>query len=255
MKKALTLTIVAISIMVLSICSASVMAQESQDNLTETNPQLSSLEKLQAAYNAKEIDYEDYLLSKYYAIFKQEKLPDQYKSMVPVTPIKCATPLISEIKENWSKLSPRTQEQLSFTFKRPTDVNGGIDNQQHVLPKLYTSPGGNFVIHWTNGTDGGLAVDAPPLADSDGDGVPDYVENFADIFDYVWATEITNPTYGFHQPPSDAAELNDANNRNPDGKYDIFVFNMVYYGYANPEQPNSPSYSFIAVDNDYTIAS
>lgn len=250
MKK--VLTIMVMSIMILSTCSASVIAQKSQDDFLEANHQLSSLETVQLAYNVKEIDYDECLLLKYYAIYKPEKLPEQYKSAVPVSSIKSATPLILEIRENWDRLSLKTQGQLSFAFKRPTEVNGGIDNNQHILPKLYTSPEGNFTLHWTNGTDGGLAADAPPLADGDGDSVPDYVENFAAIFDNVWAMEINNPTYGYHQPPSDAAKPNDGNNTNPDGKYDIFIINMVYYGYADPEQhPNSPSYSYIAVDNDY----
>jgi len=248
--------ILLIIIALIALFSVPVTAQDFQDDLSEANNQLSSLGKVQAAYTAGEIDYEEYLLLKYYAIFKPEKLPERYKSVISLPPIKSATPLILEIRKNWTKLSPRTQSELEWVFKRPVDPSGGWDNNQHPLPQLYTSPSGRFVIHWTNGTDGGLVTDAPPLADSDRDNVPDYIENLAEIFDHVWATEIT--TYGYHQPPSDAAEPNDENNRNPNDKYDVFVYDLndYAYGYTIPEQKSffhqhGSSYSYIEVDNDY----
>ena len=207
-------------------------------------------------YDPKETDCEEYLLMKYYEIFRPEKLPEQHKSLESF-PTMSATALISEIRENWNKLSSQARGELGWTLQRPVDASGGWDSNQHLLPKLYTSPDGNFVIHWTNGSDGGLAVDAPPMTDSDGDDVPDYIENFAGIFDHVWATEITNPTYGYHQPPSDAAESNE-NSRNPNYKYDVFVYelNGYAYGYTDPEEKSiihqhGSSYSYIAVDNDY----
>lgn len=160
MKKVLTTLAVLIMIASISISLKPVIAQELQYEHTEANSRLSSLEKIQKAYDTGKIDYEDYLLLKYYAIFKPEKLPNEYKQTMSVTPTKSATPLILKIRENWNKLSPRIQEQLSFVFKRPTDVGGGPDNRQHILPQLYYNPGGHFVIHWTNGSDGGLAADA-----------------------------------------------------------------------------------------------
>jgi hypothetical protein len=119
---------------------------------------------------------------------------------------------------------------------------------QHLLPQLYNST--HFVLHWTNGTDGGSSVDAVSLQDLDTNGIPDFVESSGTIFEEVWNFE-TN-TRGFTAPPSDLNEPNDLNQRNPDGKYDIFIYQMQYYGYAYPEQwPVSPSYSFVAVENDF----
>jgi len=58
MKKVLTIMIV--SIMMLSICSVSVIAQKSQDDFLGAIHQLSSFEKVQLAYNVEDIDYDEY---------------------------------------------------------------------------------------------------------------------------------------------------------------------------------------------------
>jgi len=158
--------------------------------------------------------------------------------------MKCGTMMILK---NRAKLISEINSQLAVASNsRPTDPGGGIDGERHLLPKLYNTT--NFVLHWTNGTDGGNPEDAVPSQDLDGNGMPDIVESFGVIFEYVWDFLIN--ARGFPAPPSDEAEPNDANQRNPDGRYDVFIYWMNYYGYAYPEQyPNSPSYSYIAVRN------
>jgi len=206
--------------------------------------------KIEKAHKKEEISYDKYILYKTYRTFNHKKLEGTPFSVIKGENIhlKCGTSLILEIKRNWKNLAENTKSQLNFIFKRPTDSNGGIDNKQHLLPQTYSTS--HFVFHWTNGEDGGLLKDAPPLTDSDQDGTPDYIENFADIFENVWNFEIN--TRGFAQPPTDENQPNDGNNRNPDNKYDIFVYDMEVYGYTVAEQyPNSPSYSYIGVDNDY----
>jgi len=158
-----------------------------------------------------------------------------------------ATVILLETWKNKYDVALKNQE-LPLLFKRPTDPTGGIDDNQHLLPQLYNTT--HFVLHWTNGSDGGLSVDAVPLNDTNENGIPDYIENFGVIFENVWNAEIT--IRGFLTPPDDSSEPNDSNRRNPDGRYDVFIYNMQYYGYAYPEQwPESPSCSYIAVDNDY----
>lgn len=164
---------------------------------------------------------------------------------------KCGTPMLLEVRENCKSLTLETGSKLGIFFGRPTNPGGDFpDYTQHLLPQLYNTT--NFVLHWTNGTDGGNVTDAVPLDDTDSSGFPDYVEDFADIFEEVWNFEI-NFT-GFHAPPSDEKRSNDEYNGNPDGRYDVFIFNMIYYGLCYPEgQANSSSsyYSYIGVENDY----
>jgi hypothetical protein len=82
-------------------------------------------------------------------------------------------------------------------------------------------------LHWTNGSDGGLAEDAPfQKADENGNGIPDYIERLAEIFERTYDFLIN--IRGFPSPPSDEAEPNDQNNRNPDGRYDIFIYSFDF---------------------------
>jgi hypothetical protein len=159
-----------------------------------------------------------------------------------------ATPIILEIREKWNTLSAGLKKKLEFIFARPTDSGGDWpDYTQHILPQLYNTT--HFVLHWTNGSDGGDPIDAVPLNDTDMNGYPDYVENFADIFEYVWDMEVN--IFGFSAPPSDEERPNDAYNGNPDSRYDVFIFDMNYYGFADPEQWGNSTFSYIGVENDY----
>jgi hypothetical protein len=212
-------------------------------------------DKLERDFESGQIGVSQYLLYKAWRVFDPGKVPEEYALPSEETQLygRSATMIIDEIRENWKNLNPETQNELEFVFKRPTDVGGGRDdNRTHLLPKLYNTT--NFVIHWTNGTDGGASADAVPLGDANTNGVPDYVEDFAEIFENVRSFEVGNR--GFPAPPNDAAEPNDPNRRNPDQRYDIFVYNMSSYGWTVPEhlvaeQLVTPSYSHIEVDNDY----
>ena len=237
-----------ISVFAVAITSTSAIAQKG------ISPRV--LERIQTDREARRITVDEYILYKTWAVFDPQKLVGtRYALSAEETKLlrKCGTPIILEIREIWNKLSPKTKAQLKWVFLRPTDPGGGTDGNQHLLPQLYGTE--HFLIHWTNGADGGLAEDAPPLTDSDADGTPDYIENLGAIFEYVWNFEISNR--GFDMPPNDAdLPSNDENNRNPDDRYDIFVYDMNPYGYAKPEYlvnetPENDKTSFIAVENDY----
>ncbi len=153
---------------------------------------------------------------------------------------------------NWDKLSPEKRNALRWVFLRPTDPGGGYDSNQHLLPTLYGTT--NFVFHYTIGTDGGAAADVPDLTDSDFSGVPDYIEDYASYFETSYGFQTV--TRSFSPPPSDAAEPNDGNNRNPDGRYDVFVYDLGsgLYGVTYPKSSTSPTYSYIDVNKDYNWA-
>jgi len=207
------------------------------------------MEKIQTNYDAGKITFDEYILYKTWAVFSPSKLPSEYQISIEESKYEvCGTPIILEIQQNWNKLSPDTQTQLEWVWDRPVEPGGGWDGNQHLLPSLYGTT--HFMIHYTNGTDGGDAADAVPLADANANGIPDYVEDMGTILENVWNFYINR---GYHEVPSDAALPNDANDRNPDDRYDCFLYNLTGYanGYAQPEQPTSPSYSHIALDNDF----
>jgi len=162
--------------------------------------------------------------------------------------MECGTITLLETRvcqEN-AALGMRSKSDSSFT--RPTDPNGGYDGKQHTLPQLYGTT--NFMFHWTNGTDGGTALDAVNKTDSNENGIPDHVENFGVIFEEV--RDFLLNVKGFKAPPADTAEPNDQNNRNPDGRYDVFFYAFNAGGYAQWEAIDSPSPSYIGMRSDYT---
>ncbi|MCK4476272.1 MAG: VWA domain-containing protein [Methanophagales archaeon] len=222
MKKALT--IMTILIVIIPICSVSVVAQNPQSNSNREKYQLSPLEKIQVAYDAGEIGYEKALLYKVSALFDPNNLPEEYKSDVILVPIKTGTPIMEEVIFNWDNLTPETQALLEEYRVRPPN-----------LPFSYTSPNGHFIIHYTNDTTDEDCVFEPDV-DSDGDGYPDYVEEFGDIFDYVWDTEFS---YGYNHPLDDPT--------------DVYIENIGAYGITTGyDVSDHTAHAYIHVDNNYS---
>jgi hypothetical protein len=174
----------------------------------------------------------------------------------PEFPIK---PTLSEVESRsgtpiiLERLNEARRNGLDLVFARPTDPDGDWpDYTQHLLPQLYNTT--HFVLHWTNGSDGGDFLDAPPLNDTNGDGCPDYINQTAEIFEQVWDFEINQR--GFLIPPTDETRPNDTNGSNPDSRYDVFILNTLAHGYlglcyAEGEANESSWYSYIVVENDF----
>ena len=127
---------------------------------------------------------------------------------------------------------------------RPTDVPPALvvsevaPNVFHVFndyatpPRLYASQ--RAVVHYVV-----QGIDAPPLNDDDGDGVPDYVERVAAAADTAIAYYERR---GFARIPGDGA--------GPDGRPDIYIsrFSPGYFGVALPAA-RAERGAFVAVSN------
>lgn len=181
---------------------------------------------------------------------EKNQKPEKNLSLMTENPgiQKCGTMKVLKEKEAKIKAAFETKATSTFILERPTDVDGGIDDKQHILPQLYNTA--HFVLHGTNGTDGGSPIDAVSLEDNNANQIPDFIENATAIFENVWSFEVS--LREFFAPPSDANKTNDQNRRNPDERYDIFIYDMDFYGYCYPEDwPDSPSTSFIGIDNNF----
>ncbi len=155
-------------------------------------------------YKEGKINYEYYLLNKFYFIFDKAKLDERFK-FDDDSPVKCATPLMIEFEQNKQRLNPATLLEIQSYLERPFKYSPTLST--------YDSPGGKFrLTYTTTGTHG-----VPP-ADNNNNGVPDYVEWIASYFDYVWSFEID--TLGFLAPPIGT------------GKYQIGFESMSAYGYT-----------------------
>ncbi len=138
----------------------------------------------------------------------------------------CGTSAIRGLTANWDRLPPAAKEAFAFLQQRP------------ILSHSILSSGGHFKIHYN--TTGTHAV-AP--TDADGNGVPDYVDEAARVFESVWDLEINQ--LGYNPPPSDG-----------DGVYDIYIKNLAIqsvYGFTYPiAYPESRTSSYMEIDNNFT---
>jgi hypothetical protein len=95
-------------------------------------------------------------------------------------PERCGTPLRHDLQHDWSRLQPETQKALQKVLARPALAG----------EKTFTSPGGHFTIHYA-----ASGTDAPPAADLNADGIPDWVRTVADTFETVYAAEVGTMLY------------------------------------------------------------
>jgi hypothetical protein len=113
--------------------------------------------------------------------------------------------------------------------------------------EIFDSAGGSFRVHYTRAGD-----DAVPRADSDADGVPDYVQLVAAEYDRVgdyYANEL-----GFERPPSDEAVPND---NGGNARFDVYLvdFATTSDGSFRAEQCTSASATrcpgYMKQENDF----
>ena len=219
-------------------------------------PRPPSLVLIDEARQRGELDVDTALLYKAYTLFAPERLPASYQSD---TPAKSGTMVFVEIDRSWDDLRPETRDALAKLAggyaRRDSAADGPATLEWPTLVDEQTHTTTHYVIHYTvAGTD---TVHEPDVDDAPANGVPDYVDWVAEDLETVWRTEIG--TMGWLEPPPDAGEGGDT-------RYDVYLQNMSYYGYAVFDEdskigdnPNSPTvtetdayYSYLALENDFT---
>lgn len=100
-------------------------------------------------------------------------------------------------------------------------------------------------VHWTS-----VGRNAPPLVDSNDNGIPDQVDNTKRVFSHVWQAEVTH--MGFRAPLPDTP----GSYNNQDPRFDVYLSDLGagFYGYTMPDAKlfhvRQPAY--IVVDNDFS---
>ena len=156
------------------------------------------------------------------------------------------TPLLVQATNNTEKLDKKAHSVLATLTDRPTLPDEQIDYSEY------------FDFHYT--LTGDWAVDP---TDGNNNGIPDFVENMAIIFDEVYSKNLQD---GYTMPPSD-------NGAGGSDFYDIYIGGPIFdeagllYGFVAPESeigdnPNSPNItetkaytSWMGMNNDYSWTS
>jgi hypothetical protein len=160
--------------------------------------------------------------------------------------IATGVPVLSPFQKPFIAPQPRPTE----TRGRPTD-SPDPNRNAYSVPQAPESPkcSPHFCVHWV-----AIGLDAPELTDSNGDGVPDYVEKVLKVAEHVHQVE--NDQLGWREPMSDG-HLGGA-----DGKTDIYLSQIggELFGYAAPDQGQGPKnghtprrlHGYLVLDNDYS---
>lgn len=143
------------------------------------------------------------------------------------------------------KPRPRPTEAL----ERPGE---GIhpSRNAYTVPEAPRSPAcdANFCVHWVD-----QGLDAPNLKDSDGNGIPDYVERVLAVAEHVHQVE--NEKLGWREP------LSDGTLGGGHGKTDIYLEEIggELFGYAAPDRDQAVNgrqpehlHGYLVLDNDYS---
>jgi hypothetical protein len=134
--------------------------------------------------------------------------------------------------------------------QRPTD-DPDPNRNAYSVPEAPRSPkcGRHFCVHWV-----AEGLDAPSLADANGDGVPDFVERVLKIAEHVHSVE--NDKLGWREPKSDGRK------GGGNGKTDIYLSQIggELFGYAAPDRGQATKehriprrlHGYLVLDNDYS---
>lgn len=147
-----------------------------------------------------------------------------FKSSASQSFEKCGMPLKKSLRSDWSKLQASTQKTLAKHLAKPILTD----------EKVVVSSGNHFRIHYSSTING---IDTPPLADSNGNGIPDWIETVADVFEAVYNREVQS--MGYRSPSSTP--------------YDVYLRNLVIYlGLTTSGNiTGNSATSFIEIDKDY----
>jgi len=154
-------------------------------------------------------------------------------------------------------LASRSQKPFIPARPRPTDVRARPTDDPdpgrsaYSVPEAPKSPacGRNFCVHWV-----AEGLDAPDLADSNRNGVPDFVQKVLRIAEHV--QEVENGRLGWRPPKSDG-RIGGSN-----GKTDIYLVQIgsELFGYASPDPDQETKehrmprrlHAYLVLDNDYS---
>ncbi len=199
------------------------------------------------------LDEATYALERARSVFDLKGVRERY-GRVRTVGGRDATPILRDLVARIHLLSPAERRTARALLARPTDGASDPQDDGYTVaeePPLCTV---NGCIHYVATTD-----DAPDPADTDpANGIPDYVDAAALVFEEVWAAQVTDR--GYRPPKSDETSVEDGGNE----LVDVYVAELGdqgLYGYCTTDDPNfvdpgttyryGDASAYCVVDNDY----
>jgi hypothetical protein len=159
------------------------------------------------------------------------------------------TPLLRELAVRLPALHGSERRQAHALLLRPTDGDNDPSGDGYTVPEAPPYCTAHYCIHWVATTG-----DAPSLADSNSNGIPDYVELVGATAENVHQVE--NGDLGWREPKSDGTHGGNLD------KTDIYLKDLGgtgIYGYSVPDDDQQladdhTAYGYIVIDNDFNAS-
>ncbi|HKP88953.1 MAG TPA: Ig-like domain-containing protein [Thermoleophilaceae bacterium] len=160
------------------------------------------------------------------------------------------TPLLKELSERLPYLDGAERGRAKRLMMRPSG-NPQPGEEAYAVPEAPQSPycSPHFCVHWV-AVNTPADRDAPPSADADINGIPDYVETMSAVSEHVY--EVENVQMGWREPVGDGSRGGDVD------KTDVYLKQIGddgIYGYSTPD-PNqgrtSSQFAYLVMDNDFS---
>ena len=156
------------------------------------------------------------------------------------------TPLMRRLAVAFPRLHGAERRRAASLLARPTDGSSDPEGGGWTAHEATNSPlcTAHFCVHWVSS-----GADAPPPADSNGNGIPDWVETVSQTAEHVYSVE--NGTLGWQAPKGDGT-LGGGTNLT-----DIYLSDIGgsgLYGYTAPDpQPDGHRlFAYLVLDNDFS---
>jgi Bacterial Ig-like domain len=160
------------------------------------------------------------------------------------------TPLLRELAARLPDLTPGERRSARRMMLRPTIGQAQPGEDAYAVPEAPASPScsAHFCIHWV-AINTSTHKDAPPPADSDSDGIPNYVETMTGVFEHVHQVE--NTDMGWREPVGDGSRGGGSD------KTDVYIKQLGdqgIFGYSTPDpnQKGNSQFAYLVMDNDFS---
>jgi Big-like domain-containing protein len=159
------------------------------------------------------------------------------------------TPLLRELAVRLPALHGSERRQAHALLLRPTEGENDPQGDGYTVPEAPPYCTEHYCVHWVATTG-----DAPSLADSNGNGIPDYVELVGATAENVHQVE--NGDLAWREPKSDGTHGGNVD------KTDIYLKDLGgsgIYGYSVPDPDQQladdhTAFGYIVIDNDFSAS-
>jgi len=189
-----------------------------------------------------------YSLERARSLFTPRRVEQRYGTVASPDPRE-ATLILRDLALRAGALAPRARTDARRLLARPTDGRRDPYDTRYRTTNTASVCRTHLCFHWARDT-----TDAPVRTDADSDGVPDWVETTAAVFEHVWRVEVGD--YGYRAPRSDRLSRNNGG----DARLDVYLADVGadgLYGYCTSDDParrlgRRDVSAYCVVDDDFS---